>query len=220
MIVELTGYQLPAALNGMRPGLLTIAIGQGEFWTVASDTIDQGLLFLRALATLEAPVAGVFRFEGETLDFSDYRRLLPYKRRIGYVTSDTAFFSNRTIRENLLLMRSYFENTPGIRLDDWTLGLCRDLGIANKLDLRPGQIDPLDLYAAVVVRELRKGPRLFLVERPEDFMRQRALALLVEHVDRMQKQGTAVVVVTDNENLTGQRAHRLIIHNDSVKEAG
>jgi len=52
---------------------------------------------------------------------------LPIKRKIGYISSDLALISNRTLLDNLLLLKTYFEDTLSEELPDDMAELCRSL---------------------------------------------------------------------------------------------
>ena len=178
--IELTAYRL--APLGIGSGLLEfdLALEEGEMVAVDADDPEDARLLLRALATLIPPTAGRFRLAGAEVDFTDYRRLLPVKRQIGYVAADAAMLSNRTLRQNILTMRHYFENSLSIELDAAMAELCRKLGIEKELDLLPAQVDPTDLHRAIAARELGKAPRLMLFDRPEETIGRKGFRRLLE----------------------------------------
>lgn len=178
-LIELSDYRIAST----RPEGLAwehLALCVGDVCAVKAASPVDAALFLRALTTLVSPKSGVYRFDGQTLDFSDYRKLLLYKKRIGYITAESNMISNRSIRENLLLMRNYHENSLTLSLDERTEDLCRRFDIHDKLDLRPGQLRPFELRYAVAVRELTKASDLMLLDRPEDFIGQDKLDLFSE----------------------------------------
>ena len=111
-----------------------------------------------------------FYFKDKKVDFSDYRNLLPCKKKIGYIASDSAMISNITVMENLLYMRYYFENSLSLSLDERADKLCRIFGIHDKLNMCPGRLRSVDLRIAIAIREFTKSSDLLLLERPEDFI--------------------------------------------------
>jgi len=182
-----------------------------ESCCVRSDSSDDARLFLRALATLVYPVQGTYRYNGKLLDFSDYRRLLSLKRRVGYIASDTAMLSNRTIRENLLLMRYYLENSLAISLDEQTWTLCKHFKIEDKLDLRPADLDPADLRAAITVRELTKSPELLLLEGPEWFVGFRRFGLFVQSVEEVIGPACSAVFFTSDDDFIDRFSNKTVM---------
>jgi ABC-type lipoprotein export system ATPase subunit len=189
-------------------------LGAGDICAIQSDDGLDAHTFLRALATLEAPVSGTYRFHGERLDFGDYRKLLPVKRRIAYVAPDAAMISNRTVRENLLLMRYYFENSLTIDLDNQVMKILRMFDIQEKLNLRPTQLNANDLSMAILLREMIKAPQLLLLNQPEDFIGHTKFNLLVDLFRRMVSKTLPVVFFSYDEVYAIRFANRQIIINE------
>ena len=92
--------------------------------SIKADLPDDAHLLLKGIAMLERPANGAYRFMEKKINFSDHRNLLPYKKKIGYITSDASMISNMSIRENLLLMRYYFENSLSLDIKDNVKNLC------------------------------------------------------------------------------------------------
>ncbi len=203
-LIELIAYRLPPVGGGKGLCEVDFAFEGGEIAAVDADNPEDAHLLIRALATLEAPLSGTFRFAGRILDFSDYRRLLWAKRRIGYVAADTAMLSNRTLRQNILTMRYYFENSLSIDLDPETQDLCRTLGIENELDRLPSQVDPVDLHVAIAVREISKSPDLLLFHRPEEVIGKGGFRRLLQRLEQVPAaQRTWICASADRRFLEG-----------------
>ena len=195
-LIELSDYTLTPSETGNGLNRFYFALSKGDVCSIQSDSSDQARMFLRALATIEHPDKGVYRFMGKSLDFSDYRKLLPYKKKISYIASDSALLSNLTIRENLLFMRSYFENSLLLTMDENIAELCRIFDIQDKLDLHPAELNPLDLQSAILIRELTKSPDVVLFEHPEDFIGHTKFNLFVEILKNMLLSKLPVVFIS------------------------
>jgi ABC-type lipoprotein export system ATPase subunit len=217
-LIELSNYSLAPTGSGNGLDGFYLVLSKGDIYSIQADLIDDAHNLLRALATLTLPIQGRYLFMGEKLDFSDYRKLLRYKKKIGYIASDSAMISNRTIRENLLLKRNYFENSLSIDLDENTANLCRLFNIEKELDIRPAALNPLDLRLAITIRELTKPPEILLLNRPEDFVGQTKfdlftdifkdllvsempVVLLSYHIAFIEQFATKKILITDG-NLT------------------
>ena len=187
-LIELTNYTLDPIGKGYGLRNFSCAIDEGDLLYIEGDRFDDVHLFLRALATLERPVEGVFRYRGEPLDFSDYRKLLPFKSRVGFLSADATLLSNRTLGENIMWGSYFREGHRSLKVADEALRLCRLFDIEDKLHLRPSQVFRDEVRAAVIVRELVKGAEILLVEPARDVMSRvhydAALKLLEEAVSR------------------------------------
>ncbi|MFB3924895.1 MAG: hypothetical protein ACE14T_02485 [Syntrophales bacterium] len=202
----MSNYTLAPVGKGNGLNEIDFVLADGDSWSITADLPDDAHLFMRAMATLENPVRGDYFYCGTRLDFSDYRFLLPYKKKIGYISPDSALIGNRTIEDNLLLMKSYFENARGI--DEETEALCRYFQIEDKLNLRPAQLDREDLRLAVIIRELLKHPEMLLLERPRDFLGPRKFALFSAVLKEKTRSGIPLVFLTSDEEFTRDFAGR------------
>jgi len=209
-LIELSDYSLPATGSGSGLKNIYFAVSGGDVCFIQSDSINDAHIFLKALATLVRPENGTYRYMGETIDFSDYRKLLPFKKRIGYIGQDAAMISNRTVRENLLLLRYYFENSLSLELDENVVQLCNLFNLQNKLDIRPGELRPVELRTAIAIRELTKSLDILLLERPEDYFDHTRLDLFNEILKDNIEQGHAVVFSSNDQSFIEAFSNRQV----------
>jgi ABC-type lipoprotein export system ATPase subunit len=172
------------------------------------------------LATLERPKAGRYQFRGEPLDFSDYRNLLPVKRRIAYISSDATLISNRTLRENLLLGRFYHENSLEIRLDDRIRVLIDGFDLADKLEVRAARLSQLDRRIAICIREIAKEPELLLLYRPEEMVDHQRFEPFVEHLESTASGTLAGLVLSYDDAFIERFTNRRLTLNQGHLQVG
>lgn len=169
-LIELSNYSFYTKTMRKPFSPFNFNMGYGDVVSVSTDSPDDVLVLFKALATIIPPLHGMYRYKDTILDFSDYRKLLTIKKNIGFITSHAALISNRTVRENLLLMRSYYDNTLTTDLDQQTRELCQIFSLENKLELRPTMLTNHDYRYVVTVRELIKKPEVLLLEYPEKYI--------------------------------------------------
>lgn len=210
-LIELIDYTLAPAGTGNGLSDIYFSLSQGESCSIHADYSDDATLFLKALATLVSPIKGTYCFNGEKINFSHYRHLLPYKRRIGYIAPDSAMISNRTVYENLLFMRCFYENSLQISLDDHTKELCRKFDILDKIDMKPTELHPQDIQNAITIRELCKSPDLLLIERPEDFVDYTKFNLFSELLKELSLSKLAIVFFTFDKLLESTLSNKKVL---------
>lgn len=219
-MIELIDFTLSG--DGIGKGLkgLNLTLHVGDVYALDTDSSADAVIFLKALATLLYPVQGLYRFRGETLDFSDYRTLLPIKKKIGYIGSDAAMISNMSIRENLLLMRYYKENLLQLTTDGIAETLCVQFQLKESLDMRPGALTPSTLRLAITARELAKSPELLLLEYPENYIGQVHLDTLSDTLESMPLFQMIVVFISSDQHLMERFAtkHISIINGNLVMD--
>jgi ABC-type ATPase involved in cell division len=210
-LIELSDYCLNPIGTGNGLNNSYFALSSGDACSMQTDSTDDAHIFLKALATLVRPVSGTYRFTGKTIDFSDYRELLPFKKKIGYIGQDSAMISNRTVRENLLLMRFYFENSVSISLDENVLKFFKMFDLEDKLDLRPGELRPVDLRTAIAIRELTKSFDVLLLDRPEHYFGFKSFYIFNEILENTLEAGHAVVFFSRDRNFIETFSKRKIL---------
>jgi len=209
-LLELSNYRIKSTHpNSLKPFYFALA-ADGRC-CVQTDSQGHAQTFLKALATLVPPVEGTYRFEDQTLNFKDYRKLLPIKRQIGYIAPDATLISNRSVLDNLLLMRYYFENRFNLALDEETEKLCRRFDLLDKLKMRPAELNPLDFNIAVAIRELSKAPKLLLLEQPENLIGDNRLEMLIAVLKDRLLQKLPIVFISYNQSFNTAVANQKVL---------
>ncbi len=207
-VITLENYELHDKSTGSHLGNLNFSLSSGEACSISASSPDDAHLLASALATLARPVSGRYIFMGTTLDFSDYRNLLEYKKQIGYFGPGASLLSNLTLRQNLLLSRAYFENALDLDLDDSVIDLCTEFHLTDKLDLRPTVLSPLDIRVAIMIRELTKRLKLLIMDSPEDLIGQMGFNFLVEKVERLLASGIPLVMLCEDDEIVARLTQR------------
>ncbi|TFG45407.1 MAG: hypothetical protein E4H40_08320 [Candidatus Brocadiia bacterium] len=191
----------------------------GDVVSISTDSAEDALSFLMALSTLIRPLQGEYRYKQKILDFSNYRNLLDTKRNIGFIASQAALISNRTVRENLLLMSAYFTNSLSSRLYQRTQELCRLFSLEDKLELRPAALTDNDYRFVVAVRELIKAPEILLLEYPEKFVGIANLEIFNDILFDMLGGEVCIVFISEYQNFIETFSKReLVISKGTLQE--
>ena len=207
-VIEIRDYLVESEKAGHGLKGCSLAIGSGQVLALEPSDPADGLLLLRALATLEIPRAGTYFFRGQKRRLDDYRDLLECKRSIAYIAQDAAFISNLSIRENLMLMRWYFGNSFDLDLEPEQQQLCRELGLDHKMELRPSELDPVDVQFALVVRELAKKPAVILMDRPEDLVADKRFQVLRRALEKLIRKRVPLVFTACEHDFFRQLSNR------------
>ena len=201
-LVRLSDYTLESLGDGNGLKNINLALSKGEVFSIRTDSPDDAHLFLRGLATLDPPKSGQFFYKGKELDFTDYRTLLAYKKKVGYIAPDATLITNRSMRDNLMLMRYYFEDSTSISMSDQVIELCKVFELEKGLDFKPPELDHEENRLFVIVRELSKNPEILIAERPRDFLRSKNFEILKAVLRNVIKKNVAFVFFSTDEAFT------------------
>jgi ABC-type methionine transport system ATPase subunit len=197
-LVRLVGYTLERLRHGSGLSSVDLTLSPGDAFTINTDSLDDAHLLLRAIATLAYPKAGQFFFKGKQLDFSNYEGILSYKKNVGYIAADASLIANRSVYENLMFMRYYFENSTVLEMSPEVVELCKLFGVEKKLHAHPSQLDYQENRLFIIIRELSKNPDILLIERPTDFLRAGSLKIFASILRNLPRKDLALVLFSGN----------------------
>jgi len=196
-VVQLTNLSVEDSWKGRALSGLNLTLPPGAAVHLSADNPADAHLLLRCLATLNWPVQGRYRFNGKTLPFTWYERLLPVKRQIGYLYPMAAMVRNRTVEENLDYQAHYFSDTDLARHQGLKESLVRDFGIEESLPFCPELVSAMEQRRAIAVRDILKEPLLFLAEYPEEFVGRGFFSSFIGEIRKILSRGGVFVYTTN-----------------------
>jgi len=210
-VIEMSDYTVAPQGSGSGINGFYFSLSSGDVCAIEAQIPDDAALFLRSVATLIRPVKGTYQYEGQRINMASYREMLSCKPKIGYIAPDAALISNLTIRQNILIQRYYHENDLTIDLDEKLQNLCDTFGISTKLDMRPADLNTMEIQMAIVIREVSKKPQVLLLDRPEDFIGHAKFDILAEIFNDWITKRKPVIFLSYDRRLIRRFANRKIL---------
>ena len=201
-LIRLSNYTLEPFGDGKGLNNINLSLSKGKALSIVTDSPDDAHLLIRGLATLDPPKSGQFFYKGKELNFTDYRTLLAYKKKVGYIAPDATTITNRSMRDNLMLMRYYFEDSTSIPMSDQVFELCKVFDLERGLDFKPPELDHEENRLFVIVRELSKNPEILIAERPREFLRSKNFEILKAVLRNVMKMDVAFVFFSTDKAFT------------------
>ena len=196
-VVQLTSFCVKDTWKGNALRDLSLSLSPGHAYHLTSDSISSAHLLMRSLATLDWPWRGTYRFQGVAYPFTSYQKLLPVKRRIGYIYPRAAMVRNRTVEENLDYQAHYFGGMDLPKHQHRKEALVEGFGLQGVLPFCPELVSSMEQRRAIVTREFLKEPLLFLAEYPEEFVGHGHFALFITEVRDLLRRGGVFVYTTN-----------------------
>ena len=151
---------------------------------------------LNILGTLDTPTAGSYRFGGkDTVALSANALAALRNRDIGFVFQLHHLLPQCTALENVLVPALVSAHADGARAR--AEDLLGRVGLAHRMDARPGQLSGGERQRVAVVRALINRPALLLADEPTGSLNQEGAEQLADLLLELHRQeGMAVVIVT------------------------
>ncbi|MBK7858266.1 MAG: ABC transporter ATP-binding protein [Archangiaceae bacterium] len=211
-------------LHGKRIDVLrgvNVAIEKGELVSLVGASGSGKSTFLHVVGTLDAPAAGVMRFEGKSVfDMNDGEIAEFRNRTIGFVFQSHYLLPEFTAAENVAMPAMIRRQDNGAALTRARELLDR-VGLRDRADHRPGELSGGESQRVALARALMLQPALLLADEPTgnlDPSTGEGIHQLLREVNR--ELGITAVIVTHNETLAQSMPRRLRLKAGEVVAAG
>jgi putative ABC transport system ATP-binding protein len=194
---------------------VTLDVGEGEFVAVVGPSGCGKSTLLNLLGVVDSPTAGTLSIRGRRVETMSNGEATRFRlNEIGFVFQRFYLIPVLTARENVELPMA----EAGSSRDD-RRARARELlayvGLGNREDHRPTQLSGGEQQRVAVARALANRPSVLLADEPTGELDAHTGADVIKLFQRVNGDGTTVVVVTHDEDLA-RTAHRVIHMRDGA----
>jgi putative ABC transport system ATP-binding protein len=199
---------------------ISMRIDPGEYIGIVGPSGCGKSTLLHVLGIVDLPTDGEVLFDDRpvgVLSAADRSRLR--LREIGFVFQRFFLLPMLTAWENVELPQAEAGAGRAER-SDRTRELLEYVGLAGRADHRPSELSGGEMQRVAIARALANRPRLLLADEPTGELDQTTGNQIISLIDRLHRDGMAVVVVT-HDLAVAARAQRLLRMRDGqiVEEA-
>jgi putative ABC transport system ATP-binding protein len=199
------GDERVPALRGV-----TFTVHRPEYVAIVGPSGCGKSTLLNLLGVIDRPTSGTVSIAGERVDQLDDARATEFRlRRIGFVFQRFYLLQALTARENVELPLAE-AGLPARERRARALELLEYVGLARRERHRPSQLSGGEQQRVAIARALANRPALLLADEPTGELDARTGAEMIALFERLNRDGTTVVVVTHDEELA--RAAKRVIH--------
>jgi len=196
---------------------VTLQVDRGDHIAIRGPSGCGKSTLLHMLGCVDAPTTGTLIFAGhDVARLSDAKRSLLRLKQIGFVFQRFFLLPMLTARENVELPQS----EAGVSRTDRqrrTNELLAYVGLSARADHRPSQLSGGEMQRVAIARALANKPQLLLADEPTGELDIATGEQIAALLDRVNADGTALVIVTHDQALAG-RARRLLMMRDGALE--
>jgi putative ABC transport system ATP-binding protein len=197
---------------------VSLAIAAGDHVAVRGQSGCGKSTLLHMLGCVDTPSSGTLLFEGrDVATLSDRERSLLRLRSIGFVFQRFFLLPMLSAAENVELPMSEAGVAAAARRSR-TRELLDYVGLSARADHRPSQLSGGEMQRVAIARALANRPRLLLADEPTGELDQATGEHIAALLDRVNADGTAMVIVTHDHALAS-RAQRVLTMRDGRVES-
>jgi putative ABC transport system ATP-binding protein len=199
------GEEVVPALRGV-----SFDVDAGDYAAIVGPSGCGKSTLLNLLGVIDRPTAGTVCIAGERVDrLSDGRATDFRLRRIGFVFQRFYLMQALTARENIELPLAE-AGMGGAPRRERARALLDYVGLGAREGHRPSQLSGGEQQRVAIARALANEPKLLLADEPTGELDARTGAEMIALFQRLNADGTTIVVVTHDEELA--RAAKRVIH--------
>jgi putative ABC transport system ATP-binding protein len=188
---------------------VSLRVEAGEYLGIVGPSGCGKSTLLHVLGCVDVPTAGALRFEGrDVASLPDAERSRLRLHAIGFVFQRFFLMPMLTAWENVELPQAE-AGVPRAERRARTAELLDYVGLGARASHRPSELSGGEMQRVAIARALANRPRLLLADEPTGELDQATGAQVAELLDRLHRDGTAVVVVTHDAAMAA-RAPRLV----------
>lgn len=188
---------------------VTCAVDEGEYVAIMGPSGSGKSTLMHILGCLDVPTEGSYLLAGEDVGSMDESQLADVRnRRIGFVFQQFNLLPTLNAWRNVELPLTY----AGVARDERRRRAVEALGhvgLADRLDHRPGELSGGQQQRVSVARALVTQPSLILADEPTGNLDSVSTADVLHLLAELHAQGRTIVLIT-HENEVAERAERVI----------
>lgn len=188
---------------------ISVKIKPGEFVYVVGPSGAGKSTFIKMMYREEAPTSGSIIVNEYALE-SIKRREIPFLRReLGIVFQDFKLLPRLTVFENIAYALQVIEKTPE-EVEQRVSRVLDLVGLSAKRDNFPAELSGGEQQRVAIARAIANEPSILIADEPTGNLDPETAEGIMEILERVNKQGTTVVMATHNSFIVNEYKHRVL----------
>jgi predicted ABC-type transport system involved in lysophospholipase L1 biosynthesis ATPase subunit len=204
-----------------RPPVLcdvSLSVDAGEALAVVGPSGSGKSTLLNIIGTLDRPTSGRVRLAGDDLSAMDEEAVADVRtRRVGFVFQLHHLLPQCTALENVLVPALAQDASVPDEVAAHGRALLERVGLADRMDYRPGHLSGGERQRVAVARALVNHPALLLADEPTGSLDREASDSLADLLVELNRdEGVTLIVVTHAVRLAERMARRLELRDGTL----
>lgn len=199
------------ALNG-----IDISIQRGEFTAIVGPSGCGKTTLLNIIGGLDRASSGKVIIAGTNIDELSENKLINFRlQNIGFVFQAYNLIPVLTAKENVAFIMQLLKK-PKNEIDQRIISLLNEVGLADKLNKRPGQLSGGQQQRVAVARALASKPQFVLADEPTANLDSTSTKTLLDIMARLNQEENMTFVFSTHDQRVIERARRVITLDDGL----
>lgn len=188
---------------------VSLDINDGEFVYIIGETGSGKSTIIRLLDGEELPTKGKVMVNGTNVGRLRFSKVPLYRRKIGVVFQDYQLLKKKTVYDNIAFALECI-NKPKKEVAARVKEVLKIIDLEDKFNSYPTELSGGQQQRVVIGRAIANNPRLLICDEPTGNLDPRHSNEIVELLDKINQEGTTIIVVTHDDVLVDTFKKRTI----------
>ena len=195
------GNSIVRALNH-----LELKVFDGEFIAIMGPSGSGKSTAMNLVGSLDMPTHGTIYLDGGDIsEFSESDLAQVRGKKIGFIFQSFNLIPNLTVKENVMLPMM-FQGTSVEKRGEKAEELLKLVELHDRMNHYPGEISGGQMQRVAIARSLANDPEIILADEPTGNLDTKTGAIVMEFLEKLNKQGKTVIMVTHDPDLAKKYA--------------
>lgn len=199
-----TGAVEVEALRG-----IDLEVEAGSYLAIMGPSGSGKSTLMHIIGCLDVPTSGIYELDGTDVSAMSERQLAEVRNhKIGFVFQQFNLLASLTALRNVELPLIY-AGVPAAERRERALAALEKVGLADRVQHRPGELSGGQQQRVSVARALVTDPTLILADEPTGNLDSHSTAEILDLFEELNSAGRSIVMIT-HEHDVGERAKQLV----------
>jgi macrolide transport system ATP-binding/permease protein len=209
-------YGTEPAVHALRD--VDLSLDRGDWLAITGPSGAGKSTLLNIIGCLDQPTSGTYLVDGiDTTRLTDKERAGLRSQRIGFVFQSFHLLPYRTVLENVMLAEVYRKQSSSGRRER-ALAAIERVGLSHRADYSPMKLSGGERQRVAIARALVGSPSLLLCDEPTGNLDSKSTASILDLLEKLNREGVTVVIVTHDENVARRASRRVHIVDGSLTD--
>jgi putative ABC transport system ATP-binding protein len=194
---------------------VTLSFEKEEWVTIMGPSGSGKTTLLNIIGCLDLPTSGIVRIDGKEVTGVSQAALTRLRREnVGLIFQQYHLIHYLTALENVMLAQYYHGNPDETKAAD----ALKNVGLEHRLDHLPAHLSGGEQQRVCIARALINDPAILLADEPTGNLDQTNGNVVLDLIQRLHKEGRAIVLVTHNPDISRLGDRTIGIVDGSVEQ--
>lgn len=196
---------------------MNFSMDEGEMAAVMGPSGSGKSTLLYTVSGMDNPTAGTVMFFEKEIGKLDKNKMSDIRlKEMGFIFQQMYMMKNLTIYDNIILPAYQAKSGSRKEKNEYAKELMRKMGIIDIADNDINEVSGGQLQRACICRSMINNPKMIFADEPTGSLNKQASVDVMEEILRVNREGTAVLLVTHDVRVAAKSDRVLYIIDGNI----